>query len=837
METELSSNMTCWEKIKKYQLYYFLKFCLYSIILIVFYFLEKLIFIIINIIFHFWFISIIVQIIFHLWILRYLVLKVEFAGLSFILFRSIQYKIGTREALFILNELETLNSALNFIFDEQNQVEELKHLTTIQRNVKSASSIIKAFQIIFSKMKVKFDNLTFEQNIFLQNLTNLYNSFEESNFLNLINEIIKQLRQNKICFIKDLTSSEKEKIINEKKKTKKYVESMKISLKVLINLIRDYIGYDYLVCSPRYIRNFFKNYLFASIQQFDVELDNYYIYQKKKLNTKDGNILDYIIIKNNNRKEKNNNEKKLIIICGPNAEPYQIFSRNIVINKYLSKGIDILCWNYRGYGFSTGKATFDNLKSDIIEIYDEIKKWKIYQNIGVHGISIGGVPSCYLAYKKKDICLLVSDRNFGQIEYIVRNCSVGKYLEILYKLLFIPSSRNVEYYFESHALKIILNDPNDDIVTEEGSLKTLLSEEFCNKFLELNQNDSLISFSDDDSRLSNIEMETLDESKSNILSKTNKKKNNSKDNLLNDLIISSSIKNDIKKYKKKATALDIILLGNKKLFINSLINISEAINNKKLIYKKQSFFTKVINLFNNYKIENNEYLHLKQEEFQNSDALLYFVINKISSIFEKFKSAGDNLLKLTKKNSEYNKILFIENFFNNLFIWGTYDTRDDYGSVYHSTEYINIMLSKVIEMIELFLNSQEIANYKQLDIIKDIETFYDCLNIIKENLKFLGIKNKNDLILLSDGNNYEKELIKLGRGNLVWINCGHNGLISSEENLVFKHYLKESYLFKEPKNKAINNKNEDNNDNDSEDIIYNNNNIDDDLENTTSNFV
>ena len=147
------------------------------------------------------------------------------------------------------------------------------------------------------------------------------------------------------------------------------------------------------------------------------------------------------------------------------------------------------------------------------------------------------------------------------------------------------------------------------------------------------------------------------------------------------------------------------------------------------------------------------------------------------------------------------------------------------------------MLSKVIEMIELFLNSQEIANYKQLDIIKDIETFYDCLNIIKENLKFLGIKNKNDLILLSDGNNYEKELIKLGRGNLVWINCGHNGLISSEENLVFKHYLKESYLFKEPKNKAINNKNEDNNDNDSEDIIYNNNNIDDDLENTTSNFV
>ena len=820
--------MTFFEKIKRYPLYYFLKLCLYSIIILIVYFIEKLLFVIINIIFYFWFISIIIQAILHLWILRYLVLKVEFAGLSFILSRSIEYKIGTREAVFILNELETLNSALNLIFDN-NSVGELKYFSSIQKNIKSASSIIKGYQIIFSKMKAKF-NLSLEQNIFYQNITNLDNFLEESEFLNLLNNIIIQLRQEKIVFLKDLSLKKKKKINNDKKKTEKYVENMKLSIKVLRELIQDYIGYNYYFFSPRYIRNFCKNYLFASIQQFDVELDNYYIYQKKQLNTKDGNIIDYILIKSNNGKENNNGEKNLMIICGPNAEPYQIFSRNILLNKYLSKDIDVLCWNYRGYGFSTGKATFDNLKSDIIEIYDEVKKWKIYKNIGVHGVSIGGVPSCYLAYKKKDICLLVCDRNFGQIEYVIRNYSIGKYLEILYKFLFIPSSRNVEYYYNSNALKIMLYDPNDEIVTEEGSLKTLLSEEFCNKFLELNKNDSFISISSDESKASTIEMETLDESKSKMLSKEIKKKNNSKDNLLNDIISSPSLKNEI----KKRTALDILLLGDKNLFINSLINISEALNDKTVIYKKKSCWNQIINLFNNSKQESNEYLHLREEEFQNLENFSNFAINKISSIFGAFKSAGDNLLKLTKKNSEYNKILFIENFFNNLFIWGTYEARDDYGSVYHSTEYIDIMLNKVLEMINLFLNCPEIINYKNMDIIKDLETFYDLLMKIKTNFKYLGIVTKNDLVFLSDGNNYEKELIRLGRGNFVWINCGHNGLISNEENMVFKHYLKESNLFKKEKNGEINN-NEDN-DNDREEDIFNDN-INEELDTSISNLT
>lgn len=809
MQIGNESDMSCGEKIKKYPLYYLFKFFCYLIIITIIFFIEKLIFIIINLCFRIWLLSVLVQMLLHLLLLRYIVVNVEFPGSSFIAQRILQYRIGIKEATFLYNELETFKSALDLIFSKEKPVEELKHLLVIQKNVKSSNQTIKGFYQVFTKMKGKFNKLTFDQNKFYTNITNLYTTFEQSEFLKLLNNIIKKLRTEKAFLIKDLSLEEKEKFYNEKKETEKYIESMKLSLDLLIDQIRDYIGDIYHFYSPRYIRNLIKNYLFASLQQFHVELDNYFNYEEKKLKTKDGNILDYIIIKCKNWINIEN--KNLLIICGPNADPYQVFSRYIVLNNYLSKGIDILCWNYRGYGFSTGKPTFNNIKSDVIEIYEEAKKLEIYKKIGVHGISIGGVPCCYLANQKKDICLLFSDRNFGQIEGIIRSFPFGKYLSILYKFLLIPSSRNVENYIETNAYKIVLNDPNDEVVDEEGSLKTYISEELCNRYLEMDLNNSfnpvsnIINTSNDNS----IELETLDETNSSILSSSSKRKIISKDNLLNDKIILPSKKNYKNQSKKYKSALDVLLLDNKKNFIDCLINISEALNDRKLNINKISICNKIFKIFKKSKKNDEEYSHLKEEELENSIGVCNFIRNKMNLCFRKFLSAGDNLNNLLIKSWNYHKILFIENFFNNLFIWGTYDKIDDYGSVYHSTENIDIMLSKVINLLNLFLNSQEIASFKKIKIIQDIEAFYNYIIKIKNNIRFLGIKNNDGFVFLSDGNNYEKELIKLGRGNLVWLDCGHNGIPCSEENLVIKYYLKQSDLFKKD-NKEISSDKDDN---------------------------
>lgn len=93
-----------------------------------------------------------------------------------------------------------------------------------------------------------------------------------------------------------------------------------------------------------------------------------------------------------------NKEKGVMIICGPNAAPYEIFSyTDKWVDYYLDNGINVFVWNYRGYGDSTGKVTFENMQTDAALVVQHLKKELKFSNIGVHGISLGGIAACYLA--------------------------------------------------------------------------------------------------------------------------------------------------------------------------------------------------------------------------------------------------------------------------------------------------------------------------------------------------------------------------------------------------------------------------------------------------------
>ena len=75
------------------------------------------------------------------------------------------------------------------------------------------------------------------------------------------------------------------------------------------------------------------------------------------------------------------------------------------------------------------------MKEDVMHIYEEIKRRKIYDKIGVLGFSLGGIAACHLAGNAKDIKLLVSDRNFSQIDYIAKSFYFGNYLLYLYNIV------------------------------------------------------------------------------------------------------------------------------------------------------------------------------------------------------------------------------------------------------------------------------------------------------------------------------------------------------------------------------------------------------------------
>ena len=200
-------------------------------------------------------------------------------------------------------------------------------------------------------------------------------------------------------------------------------------------------------------------------------------------NNDDNNDIKY----NNNKHnqiymKKSNRKKNLIIFCNPNSMIYQCFSPDKCFF-YYKGNCDILFWNYRGYGESDGFTNFDNIKSDILEIYDEIKKWNNYEKIGVHGYSIGGIPATYLA-KNRNVDLLISDRNFANISNIAQSYPFGSLLKFFSKFFWIDRINNDMNYLYTkniNCIKIILCDPLDEVVLNNGSIKSNISRYLINK--------------------------------------------------------------------------------------------------------------------------------------------------------------------------------------------------------------------------------------------------------------------------------------------------------------------------------------------------------------------
>ena len=103
--------------------------------------------------------------------------------------------------------------------------------------------------------------------------------------------------------------------------------------------------------------------------------------------------------------------KPTIIMCSPNALYYQqmVTSPNAYwLNFFLRRDINVVCWNYRGYGESD-RATFECLspyksKQDVEYVMAYlVNRIKVRGKIGVYGRSIGGITACHLAQKYQDL--------------------------------------------------------------------------------------------------------------------------------------------------------------------------------------------------------------------------------------------------------------------------------------------------------------------------------------------------------------------------------------------------------------------------------------------------
>lgn len=148
----------------------------------------------------------------------------------------------------------------------------------------------------------------------------------------------------------------------------------------------------------------------------------------------------------------------VIIYFGGNAEEVSW----MVDSSKKFENYSFAAFNYRGYGRSKGKPSFENIIEDSERIHSYLKE-NGFETIIVMGRSVGTVPAVHLSSKKKvEKTVLVSP--FTSLKDVARRNPVLKFFS------WIPKDLNLIEKAESSDVKMLmLTGKDDDIIPEEVS--------------------------------------------------------------------------------------------------------------------------------------------------------------------------------------------------------------------------------------------------------------------------------------------------------------------------------------------------------------------------------
>ena len=518
--------------------------------------------------------------------------------------------------------------------------------------------------------------------------------------------------------------------VNQNFENKKYLTKLKMLLKIYKNIIEKYDMKNYTYLSPSYFFNSLFNDTFGSLSLYSFRFKNKFERYIVEENFTQKGKVHYTLLMNKQKDNINNknNIDVLLLFCLPNGGCYELIPKSKV-EFYLNLGFSFLCWNYKGYGYTKGRANFSNVKTDVLDVYDYIVNNPKYnfKKICVMGHSIGGVAACYLA-KNREVDLLISDRNFCDITRLVNNLYSGKYLSKIIKFLFLGKTDNIQNFCSFSGNETIIGNNSINL---DNKLKAL------NRIIIYAPNDMLI-----------LNDSTLKSGVARYIIK-------------NYIIYKNGVNNQI--IKGKENLLDIAFNKTDKLrFLNNFLNLIHLYYDKDK-NKKNKNKDIILDINNkNNKSNSNDYINLQQSD--------QFEEETLSSFFGKFSGiCCDDLNYLSKnKLSSRRELIFLDNFFNNLLIWGIQgnDINKEESFIFHSERGKKTLLdsyqilNKFMSNNKAQINMSKISNLLNLcsEDIKKILDVMDNLDIeFKKNINKDKKKDNNNLI--DNNSSLEEKLI------------------------------------------------------------------------------
>ena len=697
---------------------------LFSIVLLIFF--EKIFIRIFLFFIPSYFFLIFFWILLHLLLLRYLIYTFIYPGKNFLVNFYLRSVFGKMRAKSFNYSLELFQNRIDKILQSNKNLENGNHISiSVSNSQINKSKVSSKYVDIYEQIKEHFGDLNSYENNFLEKLRIFKTSIENSS----LQEIFKKYYH-------------KEPIIISEKDAKDYIE-IKNNAKQIQKLLNEYRG-EWNEYGFNNIFNYIKNFFYNDILSSKKFIRTNALITKPNskefvIKTRDDFDLDCLLIFSNNKNQKICS-KNLVIVCGPNLTPFEnLINSWDIDNLYLMNDIDILFWNYRGYGFSEGNADFNNVCDDILDIYDFVLEHFHYSKIAVHGLSIGGIPASYLA-SKRNINLIIADRTFGSVEDVINTFPFGnRFIYYLGKILFFPFVDNTVNFMKSNCKKILMNDPEDRTIIDTFSLKTGISKKIIHELFVI-KNPQL-----------NIR------------------------NLNSNNILDYALESEHNKEIFSAFKYTINFLRNKS--INDSNNTQEIIFLEKTNVNSNNYIIddKVQKLTDNNNIINNTDNNVIQISLKDISDTFY---SKIKTLYTRFNSAGDSLIKFTDYMTTQ---VHFNNFFNNLFVYGSEDTNMlDYSLC--NIHCVDEMLNNFIKDSEIFLNSEKIRAYSDYHIYKNFAFFVEC------------IKNLKMFILSINLENIEREWFFELKGKLIPLNCGHILFYDDKELDTFKLLIKEDLI-------------------------------------------
>ena len=597
---------------------------------------------------------------------------------------------------------------------------------------------------IYQECIRKYGNISTYQNNFYEKLIILNSQMQNSGFKDYFQNMI--IVKNNFKIICEWQQNIKN-IIDANKQLE--ISKMILTINWILDIIDNFILEKSFFFSYNFIKTLLFNDTFGNMNYYKVEF--YQKFKKYTINEYNIDNINYCIIKNQNI-NINENNKNLFFFCGPNGGPYEFISKK-KLKFYLKKGIDVLLWNYRGYGFSKGRTTFKKCKNDVLIIFDDVIKNNNYNKIAVCGYSIGGISAFHLANNRK-IDILISDRNFASINKSAYSFYCGRILYFLSYFFIITNSNTINNFMSSKCFKIILFSSNDFLIRSYASIISNTAIELLNSCIRIKNHDLVKCNDIFDLIFNNEQKEHFIYS---FLFVTeyyySRKKNysifdefNSFDE--NDELLIDQIQN-------KDNEVDIIF-KNLFLFFEPFIDVCcdnlNDISTKNYSYRIKSLF--IQNFFTNFIIwgvQKNKYSKVEKQQdlnFYNDTCkeILISCNNQLNKIITEFNQRNDTI----------NQIIILKDLFS-IFI-----------QKLDQLEVINVSLNKSKDKIIIPISSNNNSSNDSLigdDEEKNndgYEKFCQDLNIIKKQLKFIKIS------------------------------CGHNGLMNEDEYEQYLNILIES---------------------------------------------